>query len=200
MKRNIKDFSNAIAIINQLQPKNYEFRNDGIYSNMHLPKGNHYGLLAQDVEKVLPYLVKESSREFSNKENGKLNQAGRILTTQDLNKQQEAKERINIKAINYIELIPVMIKATQEQEVVLQKQQTQIDELNKRNEDLQAQINELKALMIQGGYTTQNTSLENGYLKQNAPNPARGNTLVRYYLPENADRAQIRITDEKELL
>lgn len=34
------------ALINQLKPKTYQFRNDGQYSNLNLPKGNHFGLLA----------------------------------------------------------------------------------------------------------------------------------------------------------
>ena len=50
-------------IINQLHPKLYNFRNDGNYKLMNLPKGIHYGLIAQDVEKVLPNLVKNSKFE-----------------------------------------------------------------------------------------------------------------------------------------
>ena len=34
-------------------------RNDGSYSKMNLPKGNHYGLIAQDVEKYCPTLWKK---------------------------------------------------------------------------------------------------------------------------------------------
>lgn len=46
-----------MSIINKLKPKNYEFRNDGKYAAMNLPKGNHYGLIAQELEEVLPNLV-----------------------------------------------------------------------------------------------------------------------------------------------
>lgn len=53
--------SNALSTINKLKPKKYEFRNDGKYAALHLPKGNHFGLQAQDVEEVLPELVRETA-------------------------------------------------------------------------------------------------------------------------------------------
>ena len=36
-----------------------------------------------------------------------------------------------------------------------------------------------------------------GYLKQNAPNPANLNTVISFYVPANAERALIKITDSK---
>jgi len=36
-----------------------------------------------------------------------------------------------------------------------------------------------------------------GYLKQNAPNPFNNNTVISYYIPDNAGYAQIKITDVK---
>ncbi|HEX8677352.1 MAG TPA: tail fiber domain-containing protein, partial [Segetibacter sp.] len=66
LKKNIKEVDNAIDIINRLQPKNYEYRKDGSFGKMHLPNGKHYGLLAQDLEKVLPDLVKETHFNSAN--------------------------------------------------------------------------------------------------------------------------------------
>jgi len=43
-----------MEIINQLHPKHYEYRHDSHYQLVNLPKGEHYGLIAQDVEKILP--------------------------------------------------------------------------------------------------------------------------------------------------
>jgi hypothetical protein len=53
-------------IINQLRPKHYQYRQDGNYKLMNLPKGERYGLIAEDVEKVLPGLVKESKYQNKN--------------------------------------------------------------------------------------------------------------------------------------
>ena len=64
LKKNIKDFEDAMSIINKLQPKNYEFRTDEKFASLHLTKGTHYELIAQDLEEVLPNLVKESPHEL----------------------------------------------------------------------------------------------------------------------------------------
>ncbi len=63
LKQNIRDFSSAIDIINKLKPKQYEFRQDGNYKLMNLPQGSHFGLIAQDVEKILPDLVNDTKFE-----------------------------------------------------------------------------------------------------------------------------------------
>jgi hypothetical protein len=55
-----------MSIINKLQPKNYEFKTDEKYASLNLPKGTHYGLLAQDLEQVLPNLVKEAAHPINN--------------------------------------------------------------------------------------------------------------------------------------
>ncbi len=43
-----------MSVINKLQPKEYEYRHDGNLQLMNLPQGKQYGLIAQDVEQVLP--------------------------------------------------------------------------------------------------------------------------------------------------
>ena len=64
LKNNIKDFGNAMQIIGALQPKNYDYKKDGVYAGLNLPRGNHYGLIAQDLEKILPNLVKGNQPVF----------------------------------------------------------------------------------------------------------------------------------------
>ena len=43
-------------IINLLQPKIYQYKDDESYKKMNLTKGDRYGLIAGDVEKILPGL------------------------------------------------------------------------------------------------------------------------------------------------
>ncbi len=57
LKENIKPFSGAMEIINNLKPQQYYFKKNEKYAFLNLPKGNHYGLLAQEIEEVLPELV-----------------------------------------------------------------------------------------------------------------------------------------------
>jgi hypothetical protein len=165
LKKNIKGMENALDIINKLQPKYYEFRNDGNYAKMHLPKGNHFGLLAQDVAKILPDLVKETQFNVS------------AESTDEETARSAQPEMINFKAVNYTELIPILIKATQE--------------LNIRVNELTAEVERLKA-----GGAKANQYFGDKKLLQNSPNPASSSTTVSYILPEKFSNAQIVINDQ----
>jgi len=200
LKTNIKEFNSAMDIINKLKPRQYEFRHDGTYEKMNLPTGNHYGLIAQDVETVLPQIVKETEFNAGRSVVEQLNvaisddNAAKKLAPAkptELAKPNPAKkdEIINFKAVNYIELIPIMIKAMQETNAANQEKDRQIA-------DLQNQINELKSMILSGNNSSSITS-SSGYLKQNIPNPAANATVISYYLPENITHAQIKVTDMK---
>jgi len=68
------------------------------------------------------------------------------------------------------------------------------DEKDSLISDLQSQINDLKLLITKTGNGGSIISAT-GYLKQNAPNPFNANTVINYYITDNAGHAQIRITD-----
>ena len=191
LKKNVKDVDNAMDIINKLQPKYYEFRNDGNYALMHLPKGNHYGLMAQDVEKILPNLVKEE--KFNTKDamqKGALAPDSSGMIPQLLTAKNDAKgEMIDVKAVNYTELIPIMIKAMQE----LSKQN---DEKNALITDLQQQVNELKAASSVNTANSKSVLLSGASLGQNTPNPFVNGTAINYTLPQQYSTAKIVITDK----
>ncbi len=123
LKQNIAELGSAMNVINKLQPKEYEYRQDGNFKLMNLPQGKHYGLIAQDVEQILPNLVKETKFNTGKMPAGKTTPAKR--------------EVIDYKGVNYTELIPIMIKAMQE----LSKKN---DEKDAQIADLQKQIGELK--------------------------------------------------------
>jgi hypothetical protein len=168
LKKNINDVSGAMNIIQQLRPKHYEFKDDASYKSMNLPQGEHYGLLAQDLEQVLPGLVKETKSVLPPNAAKDASKSGETTT--------------DFKAVNYTELIPIMIKAMQEQQQTIT--------------DLQQQINDLKQGSsqdkIQG--TNSNTQLS-GSLDQNAPNPFSQSTTIRFQLPDNFSNAQLVIHD-----
>jgi len=119
LKQNINDLPAAMDIINQLHPKHYEYRHDGNYKLMNLPNGEHYGLIAQDVEKILPNLVKDTKFET------------RYAETHSTEEDIKNSETIDFKALNYTEFIPIIIKGMQEQ-------QEQIDALQKTVQTLLA--------------------------------------------------------------
>ncbi len=85
-KTNVKPLQNGLGTVNKLRPVSYNFIND----NKHSPE---LGLIAQEVEKIMPEVVLTDS---------------------------EGK-----KLINYIGLIPVLIKAVQDL-------QAEVDELKRK--------------------------------------------------------------------
>jgi len=90
---------------------------------------------------------------------------------------------IEFKALNYTELIPVMIKGVQEQ-------QGAINNLQQENEALKQQITELKQ-MITGN--AKSSGSDGAYLLQNAPNPFNQNTTVSSYVPASVKKAQLMV-------
>jgi len=82
----------ATETINRLNPVTYEFRSDE-FPELKLSEGQRWGLIAQEVESVLPDLVSDNGS----------------ATHID-------GEEMNIKSVNYIDLIPMLIKAIQEQD------------------------------------------------------------------------------------
>ena len=56
LKENVEDLNNALGLVLQMTPKTYTFIKDKVYQ---LPDGPQYGLMAQDLEKILPSLVRE---------------------------------------------------------------------------------------------------------------------------------------------
>jgi hypothetical protein len=114
LKHNVNKLDRAMDVIGRLEPKIYEYNSETNFKSMHLPEGQHYGLIAEEVEKVLPALVKQSKFEGATDESVA---AG------------TAPAAIDFKALNYTELIPIIIKGMQEQQAIIEKQQQQINQL-----------------------------------------------------------------------
>ncbi len=100
LKHNINPLrpETALEAILQLQPKTYEYRTAD-FPHLGLAQGNQYGLLAQEVEQVLPALVKaERHPEIRNI------------------KGEVTSPAYDYKGLNYVGLIPVLIGAVKEQQ------------------------------------------------------------------------------------
>jgi hypothetical protein len=188
LKQNIHDFKSAMDIINQLQPKQYQFRQDGNYKLMNLPQGNHYGLIAQDVEKILPNLIKGSKFDVDKATTSKPSVTKNASAQND----KKSDEVIDFKALNYTELIPIIIKGMQELNENLQQQiqqeQQRIDKLEKLIEKLSVTSNTSSSKL-----SSENSS---AYLKQNTPNPFTQNTTIYCNLPSSAKQAQLIIYNQ----
>ena len=166
LKKNITEFSDAVSIIKKLKPKTYEFKTDGKMAEMHLPKGRHYGLIAQDLESILPDLVKETV-QYSQHQGD----------TSSRSENNTSATGQTFKAVNYTELIPILIKGMQEQDEEI--------------ETLKATVAELKAML------TNNTtgSLSSASLEVPVPNPAKESTNIRYNIPSGTASARLTVVN-----
>jgi hypothetical protein len=115
LKKNIKSFNQGLDLIMQLKPSTYEYNNEK-FADMNLPVGNQYGLVAQDIEKIIPELVSQTSFTSLKK------QEGEVTAT---------PTTIDYKCVNYMGLIPVLISAVQEQQKEIAELKIQIAELKK---------------------------------------------------------------------
>ena len=198
LKTNVRNINSndALASILKLAPKTYNYRTAD-FPYLNLAEGNQYGLLAQDVQQVLPELVSD------------ITQPERLDKT---GKQQSPK--FEYKGLNYVGIIPVLIGA-------LKQQQTKIDSLNTViNDRLNAMEDRLnqccrpegsrKTDDNEGNNTTppangsatqvnhvnvELSSMQVIVLEQNVPNPFAEQTSISYFVPENMNNAQIIFTD-----
>lgn len=111
LKRNIVALPPSLDKILQLKPSSYYFRTTE-YARMNLAKGRQMGLIAQDVEKLFPELVSTQINAQEDDENG-----------------NTISPQFEYKAINYIALIPVLIKGMQEQQAMIDDLKKEIQQL-----------------------------------------------------------------------
>ncbi len=109
LKRNISMVTNAIDIVCRLRPMEYDFRLDE-FPDLDLPERRKTGFLAQDMEEVLPRLVSTGAEVADIHGN-----------------------KFNSKSVNYVELIPILTKAIQEQQETISILQKKIAELEDAN-------------------------------------------------------------------
>ncbi|HQV01602.1 MAG TPA: tail fiber domain-containing protein, partial [Bacteroidia bacterium] len=164
LKTNITAISNALNIINQLHPKLFDYLSAS-YPSMHLPTDTHAGLIAQDLEMVLPNLVNTARQPAVTDSNGVTTQAA-----------------VDFKGVNYQELIPYLIAAVKEQ-------QQQIDSLANLISNNAYPKQPLQSMSV----TLSNQA--SIILNQNDPNPFAQNTTITYSIPEEVKNAQLLIYD-----
>lgn len=101
LKKNFEKIGNATSLINQMNPMKYDFKYEEL-KEMGLPKERQFGLIAQELEKVVPELVFQHS-EGKNQEHYKgINYTGLIpILIQGMKDQQAEIEALKQKLVNY---------------------------------------------------------------------------------------------------
>lgn len=111
LKQNIEPLNGCLDVVEQLAPKSYEFAAQD-HPEMNLPTGYQAGVLAQDLQQVLPHLVREAHRPEVTDPSGNVISAAADLLT-----------------VNYEGIIPYLIGAIHELKATNDAQQAQISTL-----------------------------------------------------------------------
>ena len=106
-KTNIKDLNYGLAEVMQLRPVSFTWKD----SKTIIGTGNNLGFIAQDLEKVVPDVVVKSQTEMN------------LETGTPMNSFSETY------GVKYSELIPVLVKAIQEQQAEIEQLKQQIKQL-----------------------------------------------------------------------
>ena len=166
LKQNIVGIGNGMSIINQLQPHTFNFDTTQ-YSWINLPKGVQHGLVAQEVETVLPELVTNSYYPDVK------DSAGHII-----------HPRVDYKGVNYTAIIPFLIRGMQQQDSIIKVLQSTINtccNISSRTEN--------------NNNTVPSTDVElaskNSILYQNFPNPFGDGTIIKYFVPEKLSTVKV---------
>jgi len=186
LKKNIDEFD-AMEIIMKLQPKTYDFKVDE-YAEMNLAIGKRYGFIAQELREVLPELVKESNYSLPSSIDEKGKEIGGYSE--------------DFLGVDYVSLVPILTQAIQEQQTELEDKDEQIVELKDELDEVKERLAKLEAILGNQQPTTNNQQLStnnvqltDAKLEQNQPNPFNGSTTVRFFIPNEVKRAELRVTD-----
>jgi hypothetical protein len=119
LKKNVSTIQNAISKVNELRGVEYFFDTEK-YNDINLPANKQYGFIAQEVEQVMPEIVREAN----------------IMGNQNLkadNGMSSPAKTYNLKVLSYTYIIPLLVEAVKEQ--------------NQKIDLLEKEIKELKVLI-----------------------------------------------------
>ncbi|MCL4283226.1 MAG: tail fiber domain-containing protein, partial [Flavobacteriales bacterium] len=167
LKQNIEDLEpgEVATLLQQLAPKSYVF-NQEQFGFMQLPIEHQYGLIAQEVEAVLPELVTE------------IHQPAMLDSTGMM-----ASPAIDFKSLNYQGFIPLLIAGFQYQQQMLDQQQATIAQLQQQV----AQCCASDQGMAPQGYKVEPDDPAGDLQEQRLliiPNPVADITTLEYYVPQ----------------
>ncbi len=202
-KQEIATLENALEVIEQLRPTSYQFKTEE-YDLLRLPTETQYGFIAQELEEVMPELVREVRH---------------VTNYNEAEENNVEKEYIKFKAVNYTPLIPLLVSAIQEQQSEISSKDEEVDQLATELEELKNQQQQMLKLIenmseemssisscCELKMQTEGSSLGNiqhsetggnqeSKLFQNMPNPFSKTTVIPFYLANDIREAIIIITD-----
>lgn len=125
LKKDVSNISNALELVEQLNPVTYHFDNKK-YASLALDEKLNFGFIAQEIEQIIPNIISEGSIPLNPK-------------LKDFKSDNEV-EYLSIKSVNYIQLIPILTKAIQEQQQVINSQEDKIEALERKVEEILSRL------------------------------------------------------------
>ena len=129
-KENVSDLNNVLPDLMKIDIRTFTFKETSEFKNMGFPKGTQFGVIAQELEKVFPELVVNGTHP------GTLE-----------NDDKEESSEITYKGVNYMELVPIAIKAIQEQQEIIDNQSKEMEQIKSENELLKARLDKIEKLL-----------------------------------------------------
>lgn len=172
LKKNIKGFKYGLDVLSKVRPVTYHYNGKLEMDS----KVEHVGVIAQELQKVAPFMVEEVATETDGKK------SGTYLS-------------VDPSAFDYI-----LINSVQEQQEMIADLKKTNETLQDENEAIRAELAELKNLvdkLVQNPPKVKKRmeSVSSANLLQNHPNPFNSTTAIQYFIPENTKSALLQITD-----
>ncbi len=175
LKTDVQDITGAMGLIDQLRPTTYLF-DTVAHPALDLPGGLQRGFIAQEVEQVLPDLVRETTYL------GRSDSLGNTVVADE-----------SVKTVNYIGFIPLLVAAMQEQQATISTLQ---DQLATVQQDLAtccaAHGSTDQRSMSPGANTGAGEALRTDLFI--VPNPVADHTQLRYTLA-TPGRTRLEVSD-----
>jgi hypothetical protein len=176
LKTNITSLESSLDKVLAIDIVSYEYNQDAT-GGMNLPEGQQIGYTAQNLGEYFPGLVTHATQP------GVHDEEGNVIS-----------ESIGFDAVNYVGMVPVLHKAIQEQQNLINTLSATVEELALQLESCCADTKSQESTPDHS-MDVKLSNESSPVLFQNTPNPHKGECVIRYFLPEATSIAEIQFFD-----
>ncbi len=176
LKKNIAPFRDGLETLMKINPVSYEYTGEGGT----VPNELNIGLIAQEMNEVAPYTVRNYNYVPTEMVNGNV-----------VELKSQAKDYLSLdnSPVRYI-----LVNAVKEQQAIIDDNEKKISDLESKLEDLE----KIVTTLLEGNAAVNEISISSDMianLGQNIPNPHSGHTVISYSIPSDAISATMKVMD-----